>query len=341
MSQSLGVIYFAINGKCNLNCKYCYLPKEIKQQNFNYLVTFKEFVDKLVKEQYHVNRFVFHGVEPTTLHGSIYRQMINYYKANIDRPVLFSMQTNGVKMNGLFDCVQPDEMALSFGLDGYFSNHENLRGKGTYNKSLHNILLSKKLGFSTSVISVLHSGFDLIKLKQTATMLEENNVRFILKGIHTNDESLSIFGQKGYDLGVKLYNQGLYKHAQFCNKNICTFAGNNCIFFQFNSDKTVWVCNKSYGINSNSIANWEKDSFDSIVNLRIMRHLQLEVNDECKTCQYWDYCHAGCPTDRINGKSLECMIKKGVFDSAIANGQTVQDLFDTATNYLQHKKFLY
>lgn len=341
MSKSLNVIYFAINGKCNLSCKYCYLPDEIKQQKYDYLQVFKEFVDKLVREQYCVGRFVFHGVEPTTLHGSVYRQMIDYYKSNISEPVLFSMQTNGVNMNDLFDYVTPQEMALSFGLDGYFSNHEELRGKGTFHKSLNNIMLSKRLGFSTSVISVLHAGFDLDQLSVVADLLEDNGVRFILKGIHTEEENFSIFNQNGYDLGVKIYENGLYKHTQFCNKRICTFAGNDCIFFQFNSDKTVWVCNKSYGINSDSIANWEKDSFDSIVNVRIMRHLQLEVNNECKECKYWNFCHAGCPTDRIENKSLECMLKKGVFDSALENGQTVQDLFDTATNYLQHKKFLY
>ena len=56
------------------------------------------------------------------------------------------------------------------------------------------------------------------------------------------------------------------------------------------------------------------DDFDEIVAKRVPLYHNTKVNDECWSCKYITRCFSGCPSDRVDGKAVDCFIKKGMWD---------------------------
>lgn len=328
--------YFAITSGCNLSCKYCYVPKVVKKQDNLFIQEFKNLVDKMAKESIRFSSCTFHGVEPTILTGDSFKSMIDYYRDTTGHNLKFRMQTNGIDLNGLMDCVSPDEVSVGVSLDGYEENHDNLRGKGSWAKSYQNLITLKEAGYDVGVMTVLNCSMvnhkkDLISFSNS---LADLKIDLQMKVLHTNEltEELSLFNQKGYELGGFIYTSGLHKHTQFNNTSMCMSQGNNCRWFQFNADGLVYACNK-YFTPSQAFGNWKTDTLKNIIVKRGTLLHNEYINPECYTCPYWSVCQAGCPADRVEGKSLECYFKRGAFDAA---GGT---LFSVQENLLNLKGF--
>lgn len=319
MNKILIPAYYAITAGCNLSCKYCYVPKEIKKQDGLFLDSFKELTNKINTSRYLFSFLTFHGVEPTILKGETFKEMIQYYRDVTGHMLKFRLQTNGQNLNGLDEAVSPDDLSVGISMDCFRSNHDSMRGKGSWDKALNSVMTLRRKGFNVGVMSVLNSSLlesdNLRQFKEFADFLTENKIDLQIKPVSVNRDTISssISNEQGYELGRKLVEYDLQKYTQFLNLFICSTKGNHCQWFQFNVDGSTYACNK-YFLPNESFANWKEMPMEEVVFKRSQILTNEPVNSECFTCKYWHICKAGCPSDRVDGKSVDCWLKKGALD---------------------------
>lgn len=318
----LGNIYFAISKTCNLKCSYCYVSKENKNQKASddkVYNSFKNFVEKLVKEKAEVNRILFHGAEPTMVSADTYVKMIELYKKEFPKLhgiAPFGMQTNGTRLEEFIEKLSPKDIGIGVSLDGWEEYNDTFRGDGVFQRATKNIRFAKEKGFYVSVLTVLSKPL----MKQKHKLLTFINdmasigVKVMLKPIHTEDESLSVHNEDGCKFGKWITEQGLQKYTQSCDVNLCDKYGNDCYFFEFDLDGLVYSCNKAYMIGGD-FANWHEESFEEIVAKRVPLYHGRKTHEDCVDCKYVTHCLSGCPSDRVNGKAVDCFIKRGVWDN--------------------------
>ena len=143
--QTFLFIFFSVTNRCNLQCKYCKIPK----RNSDELSTKEVFIllDKLKKKG--VRRITFCGGEPL-LREDI-KELVNYSKK---KGFYTSLITNSVLVKEKIEDIKNlDTIQLS--LDGKKKNHEFHRGKGTYNKLMESFKILRKYSVPVVVSAVL------------------------------------------------------------------------------------------------------------------------------------------------------------------------------------------
>ena len=321
MVKNLGNIYFAISKTCNLACKYCYVPKENKNQKASDEIAlrgFEKFVDKLVDENVVVRDICFIGAEPTMISPHVYVHMIAYYRKHFERLDTlphFTIETNGTRLEEFIALLDPSEMRIGVSLDGWESHNDAQRGEGVFAKATANIKKAKEKGFVVSVLTVLSKPLirENHKLLTFINDMASIGVHVTLKPIHTEEERLSVFNKDGYNFGKWIAKQGMQAHTQI-RPDVCTSKGNNCMFFEFDYEGKVYSCNKAY-VAGGEFADWFEESFDAIVAKRVPLYHKHKIANECFSCVYVTRCFSGCPMDRVDGKAVDCFIKRGMWDN--------------------------
>ncbi len=136
---------------CNLRCKYCFAGTgpfggDREHMSFD---TGRQAIDLLLREsgsrrQLEVDFF---GGEPL-LNLEVVKQLVAYGKGaseKIDKIIHFTLTTNGVSLNNeARQFLNEEQIALVLSLDGRPVVNDQMRGKGTYQKIVPNILETVK-----------------------------------------------------------------------------------------------------------------------------------------------------------------------------------------------------
>jgi uncharacterized protein len=149
--ERFSAVYFNPTGRCNANCRYCYLPDGLREQGHH--MTYKEVslaLDNLYDffENYPGSVakggkkpvVVFHGSEPMLV-KDVLKQVVVDYK---DR-FIFGVQTNGVQLDDeTADHFMDHKVSMGISLDSpYKEINDRIRplrgGGGTYEKAVHAI----------------------------------------------------------------------------------------------------------------------------------------------------------------------------------------------------------
>jgi len=320
MNNFLGNIYFAPSKTCNLRCTYCYVPemnKNVKTSLKEVKQSFKNFIDKLIFEDFDVDEICFHGAEPTTVDPKFYDFAQKYFIKKMGREPNFNMQTNGTMLEKFLPILNPTYFKIGISLDAYEENNDKYRGNGNFKKTFDNMKKAKEMGFNVSTILVVNKetwlNFD--KLKEYIQTLIDMEIIISIKTIATTAEDpLSLFNEYGYEYGKKMYEQGWFDLLQVSRNDICMRMGNNCTFLEFDYQGNVFSCNKAFSDNK-IISNWKTQTFKEIIDKRIGLYSEVKKSEECKTCKYEVYCQSWCPSARMkSGHSHECLVLKGAFD---------------------------
>lgn len=146
-APSLRYLELQINRRCNLKCKHCYIgPQEDVELNIKDIeLILTEF------EAMQGLRLLLTGGEPLlhTEFAQINRILPDY----AFRKILF---TNGLLLTKkMLETLNADELQIS--IDGLESGHEELRGKGTFMKTINTIKMAIAAGFTVSVSTMVHS----------------------------------------------------------------------------------------------------------------------------------------------------------------------------------------
>jgi uncharacterized protein len=331
MSKSLNM-YFATHRTCNLSCSYCYVPeynkKSEKATDELILQSHSDFLSKADNEGYTIHSFCLHGSEPTLISPETFAEITNRMNSYWKQRKLFNLRTavqsNGVRLNenylGLLkENLKSDNLPrLGFSIDPPRDIHNKYRNN-SYDKVFKNYQNAIQMGFPVSVLAVV--------TKETLTQLDEfgewfheqislkqefgNPYKLKIK-LATGDMSLN--SEEKQEFAEFLAKNDLFHLMQILTPGYCIQSGNECMWYEFDIWGNCYSCNKVYK-DQGVFANWNNETFDSIVDKRKSIYAGNHRNTECNTCAFEFICNSGCPVDREeNGFAHECEIIKFAFN---------------------------
>jgi len=342
-------LYFAINNSCNISCKYCYLPFDLKSTK-NYSDTkiihsLSYFIEKVENEGWRIGKFCLHGAEPSLIFsktmGRIINLIHNHWSNNNIQNLTPSIQTNGIRLTKsyleeLLDIINDTKkIRLGFSIDPPKAVHDCMRD-GSYNIVMKNFEAAQKLGFKTAILSVVSNETmnylddfclwikEQLKNKESCGNPYKVKVKFATGKYSLNENQLKRFSNF-------IIKKDLTSIIQILSPNYCIQNGNNCEWYEFDIDGNCYSCNKNY--NSNGIfANWKYESFDTITIKRKKLFENEYTHPDCSKCCYEMVCNSGCPIDRnktgkIKGKAHECTLIKQVYKHFEHEGISIIEYF--------------
>lgn len=163
---------------CNLKCITCNIKKEITGENLN--IDIKKIFDILHQSQeMKIKTVVLSGGEPFLVKEIF--EIVEYVK-NLKMTVCVT--TNGFYNDQLINKIAGSQIGhLHFSLDGLGRHHDEIRGKGSYDRLLRSVSLIRQLnpgqsiGFGTVVCS--KNCDDLFEMTKIADNLKVNSMNFI------------------------------------------------------------------------------------------------------------------------------------------------------------------
>ena len=327
-------VYFNPTEKCNLNCKYCYIPKDIRRYGVSmtknditrYLTKLKEFFGNFdfdVKPQ-----IIFHGSEPLMLKDEIF-ESIEEFKDDF----IFGIQTNGTLLTSDdISFIKDRDISIGVSLDGVSEEVANKTrtdwsGKGYFDK----------------VIKVIEEFADYPKLNVMVTVTKHNQKRLseIVDFFHTmgvcsimlnpvrctqeggrelkpEDESLLkdfisaldrafyLFERTGRKIVISNFANlisailGPTTRKLMCDISPC--GGGRC-FFALGARGDVFPCSEFIGIEKFNGGNINSSDLEGILNSRPFKEVtsrKIELFYPCSKCSIRHFCGAPCPAEVYN-----------------------------------------
>lgn len=344
-------MYFATHKSCNLNCKYCYIPpynkNEQKNDDKKIINSLTQFILKVESEGYRIGAFCLHGAEPSLMSAETLAEtikLVNKHWVNYDGKTekKVAIQTNGLRFTKEYvNTIQHNlgslkKLRIGFSIDPPKIVHDNLRNQ-SFDIVVKNYEEAWKQGFPVSILSVVSS--DTIKylddfndwmhiqLERKKKYANPNKIKikFATGEMALDREELSLFTR--FILDNKLLNL-----VQILSPGYCIQKGNECDWYEFDTDGNCYSCNKAY-MSEGIFANWLSESFDVIIKKREKLYSEEFVNPECAECEYEYLCNSGCPVDRYKtgvmaGKALECELIKMTYNVLFKQGIHITDFFN-------------
>ncbi len=308
-------IYFGVTKQCNMRCKYCYVPEYNKNEHENIdlkaIQGTQRFLKKIRDEQQPLHQVSLHGAEPTILSPKTLALIVNMFYSHTRIKV--GMQTNGQNLTKEYlELLDPSKTSIGFSIDGYEKLHDENRPH-SYKKALENLKTAIEMGFSVSVLSVISKEtiknvdkfFAWIKFE-----LPQLN-RLVFKFIHSDEENN--LNKEEQELFIdKCIENDCQKPLQVLKQKICLTSGNDCMWYEFDIDGSTYACNKTYN-KEGAFANWHNEEFFKIRNKRIHLFRDDFIDEECINCEAYSFCKGGCPSDRLQGISVDCHARKYLY----------------------------
>lgn len=206
-------IQWKITNKCNLHCKHCYLGK---------LDGFELDYDKVMEI---VDTIINSNVMEVTLSGGeclTYKGIENVIKKLLENDIKVDVFTNALLLKNLIDKIDStvrDKNKLLFyvSIDGLKENHEKIRGKNTFDKTIEGMKYAINKGYpvvTNTVINKLNYDdiIDMVVFLKTMGVKDVQLSNLIVQGNATKDLKISLKDQ----LALKDKLSILYKeHPEF------------------------------------------------------------------------------------------------------------------------------
>jgi uncharacterized protein len=335
---------------CNLSCKYCRVPKNIKTNIMSYK-TLENLFENIATQDTKSIYVIWHGGEPTFVGQRFYEDVVEIEKDI--KNIRNGIQTNGTLLTEkLIKLFKKNQFRIGISLDGPKRIHDSKRifkdGSGSYEKVMHGIKLLNKLKADFA----------------TLTLLTNDNINF-LKEIYSavrktsaNGAKFEVFfpGGKGRKyrkeffvrpedytkVMINLYNLWMYedKRIKFRvdpldkiiesfftgHSRACDYAGacgNN--FLSMSSNGDIYICGRFVGIKNFKIGNINHDSLEKALKNKLcefVRKKRNEIKLKCinSGCKYVDICNGGCTYESytffndFSHETLYCNSRKAIFD---------------------------
>jgi len=158
---------------CNLKCKHCYLGK--LNQTCLSENQMQEIVTKLINSP--INEITLTGGEVLTV-----KNIFSYIKQFIDNEIYVTIFTNGTLLkqflenNDITNFQKYINICVS--IDGTQEYHDEIRGKGNYEKSIEGIKKALSLGIKTTINTVLNT-INISSIKDMVVELNEMGIKYI------------------------------------------------------------------------------------------------------------------------------------------------------------------
>jgi uncharacterized protein len=331
-------VYFNPTDRCNLNCKYCYIPEDIRRDGehmpteklLQALGILKEYFKKTVPEGM-LPQIVFHGAEPMLNREAVFAGIEAY--ANDFR---FGVQTNGTLLDDeAIEFLTGREVSIGLSLDGHIRDvadrlrvtwgGDGVSGsvvdavnklKGYANYSVICTVTSENMNSLNDVVDYFH-GLDV-----PYCML--NPVRCTQPAARTTkpaDHELAACYLKALDRAQELYEQTGRKLivANFANVligivaptarrlmcDISPCGGGRC-FFAVSANGDMFPCSEFIGLQEFRGGNLFTDDIEQAIETPAFRKVterKVEDIQPCAKCAIRHFCGSPCPAEahEMNG----------------------------------------
>ena len=317
---------------CNFRCSYCYEKDNLRNSKMNndifkYLLKFIENQMKNIK----VLGITWYGGEPLLAFDVIENLSYEIIKMckNYDVNYVSGMVTNGYLLTR--DKVEKFKdlniSNIQITLDGTQKYHDKKRylkdGSGTFNKIINNI---------EKTIDILPSTSIRINLDKNNKDDLQNFLKFLNK-IDTKSK-LNVYIAKvksynDYDKDCCLNNnEFIEEELNFCKRDgnisypilsssYCSADTRNA--FIINYDGNIYKCWQDIGILDKSVGylndlglifNHSKRYYDYM-------HYDVTIDENCYKCKFLPICMGGCPNERLEYNTRDCVKYKYMLDSFI------------------------
>ena len=342
-------VYFNPTDRCNLNCRYCYIPQDIRKNGDH--MSEEKLIEALevLKEYFKTTipagsgrkpQIVFHGSEPMMNRDAMFAGI-----AKFADDFNFGVQTNATLLDDeAIDFLIEHKAGVGISIDGPSSDisdkaRVNWDGKGgAFNKA-------------SSVIEKLkdHPGFNVIctvttenmdKLTETVNYFHEKEVKVCMlniirctqersRSIKPDDMTAANHYLKALDRTYELYEKTGRKLivANFANiligiiaptarRLMCDISpcgGGRC-FFAVSAKGDMFPCSEFIGVPEFNGGNLFRDSIDEVLKtdqFRLVSERDVDTFAPCDNCAIKHFCGSPCPAEayEMNGG----MDKTGAF----------------------------
>jgi uncharacterized protein len=331
-------VYFNPTDRRNLNCKYCYIPEDIRRDGehmpterlLQALGILKDYFNTTVPEGL-LPQIVFHGAEPMLNREAVFAGIDAY--ADDFR---FGVQTNGTLLDDqAIEFLTSREVSIGLSLDGHVREvADGLRvtwdGRGVSDNVTE--IISKLKGYANySVICTvtsenMHSLNDIVdyfhSLDVPYCML--NPVRCTQPGARTakpTDHDLAAHYLKALDRAYELYQQTGRRLivANFANVligivaptarrlmcDISPCGGGRC-FFAVSANGDMFPCSEFIGLPEFRGGNVFNDDIEAAIETPAFQKVtgrKVEDIEPCAKCAIRHFCGSPCPAEahEMNG----------------------------------------
>lgn len=327
-------IYLIITKKCNLSCTFCIRDYEYNVDNSLSIPDYDLIIERL-KQYWHTSNFIISGGEPT-----VHKNFTYFLEKACQKFKKVSINTNGTnkyfstkKFKEIIECY---EVRIQFSIDGAQIVHDQIRGKGNYQKTLNNIQICRTYKNAEIVVSTTVSNSDFMSnfvdlyrdledyvsiwnIKRVSysgeassddfDYLSNNQWNEIVDKVKSLDSKNIINIQKMYDFELleKIDDTTLSYVESNVIKN-CG-SGTSKIYIYPNLDVLACTCYEkkpSGNLKCQDINN----IISSATHLKVSTH-QID-HPICNSCRYKKLCNGGClgagfySTGSLNKPDVKC-----------------------------------
>lgn len=309
---TLEEIDFNITNRCNIGCNHCFfsagpkgnpgLPLEVIQ---------KALIDgkKLGVKEIHVT-----GGEPL-----VRKDFLEIIKTASSLEYFVRLQTNLWAMSPvLLKQIKSYTKEISTTVDGLEQNHDSIRRKGSFKRTIKWVKVLLKEGFRVVVITAIQKRNykDVIPLINYLVKLGVNAHFLFIVGPAENVKKKEVIsmdqwkkltsqlrgrfgsGEMKTDIVCQLHYLGSEKKIKFVEKECRLDAKNHAVI---TADGNVFPCSMFVKLGK-SLGNIQKESlFDIWNNSSVWNFYNQKINDpKCKRCRQFNSCHGGCRAYSFN-----------------------------------------
>lgn len=339
-------VYFNITERCNLNCSYCYIPKNMRRKGkhmsrdsvLKALQLLKDYF-KTVVPRGTLPKVIFHGAEPLLNRKALFSGIEKFSNA-----FTFGLQTNGVLLDAeAVTFLKSNKVSVGISLDGPTAKIANKTrakwsGEGAFNHAIKAMKLldgydawSIICTITTENMKSLSDLVDFFHNNRVPTCLL-NVVRCTLpsaRKVKPQDSIVAKHFIKAVERSYEHYKKSGRKLVigNFANILISILAptarrlmcdispcGGGRSFFALAPNGDIFPCSEFIGLKRFIGGNIYKTNVTAILNsepFNLVTNRRIENIEPCNRCSIRHFCGAPCPAEAHEMKGG--MDKTGAF----------------------------
>ncbi|HEY3323051.1 MAG TPA: peptide-modifying radical SAM enzyme CbpB [Planctomycetota bacterium] len=339
-------VYFNATERCNLNCRYCYIPENLRRSGqhmspervMEALTRLERYFSPIMKKG-RKPQIIFHGAEPLLNKEAIYPAITKYAGK-----FLFGIQTNATQLDAEdVSFLREKGVALGLSLDADVARiadrtRVSWSGQGVYDRVLKALRMLR--GYPNYSVICTITRENMARLKQTVRFFHSeqvpvcllNVVRCTLPGARTVkpadadaaryfigalEETHRLYQKTGRKLVVANFaNILLSILAPTARRLMCDISpcgGGRC-FVALAPNGDLFPCSEFIGLPKFKGGNLFKDKMEDVLQSAAFRKVterKVEDIEPCRHCAIRHFCGSPCPAEahEMNGG----MEKTGAF----------------------------
>ena len=298
---------------CNLRCKYCISRHGNHTMSDDILINTIAFSKDVFDDSSGQGHWEWHAGEPMLMGVDWYRKAETFIEdIGFDQRRIFC--TNLTLLNDEWiEFCKEFGYGISTSLDGPQYIHDAMRGKGTWELVMQNLIKLEEAGIGYGCIAVLSklscaNPLDVYNFfKESRINVKLNPINPIIDPVETCAALTTIF-DAWYDDGALFSMEPLTKMIRYLlgrpYQTECTTFCNHAVFcVDVRGD--VYPCERFFtcpSMDDQCFGNVNTDSFEDIwygeKRTRFLEFIAM-IDTECLKCPYVDWCGGGCAFDSI------------------------------------------